>query len=257
MPLLEVRELTKDFGGLRAVNNFNMAIEEGEIVGLIGPNGAGKTTVFNLITGMIPPSMGVVNFRDESLLGLRPYKIAAKGVARTFQNIRLFKEMTVLDSVKAVFHNRIKYNLLDSFMHTPRYRAEEERITEKALELLNTLKLGQRVGDQAGSLPYGEQRRLEIARALALEPTLLLLDEPAAGMNPREVAWLVELIRFVKERFNLTVLLIEHQMGLVMNLCERLVVMDFGQIIAEGLPEEIRENPQVLEAYLGKGVTVA
>lgn len=257
MPLLEVRELTKDFGGLRAVNNFNMAIEEGEIVGLIGPNGAGKTTVFNLITGMIPPSMGVVNFRGESLLGQQPYRIAAMGVARTFQNIRLFKEMTVLDSVKAVFHNRIKYNLLDSFLHTPRYRAEEERITEKALELLNTFNLGQRVGDKAGSLPYGEQRRLEIARALALEPTLLLLDEPAAGMNPREVAWLVELIRFVKERFDLTVLLIEHQMGLVMNLCERLVVMDFGQIIAEGLPEEIRENPQVLEAYLGKGVTVA
>ncbi|NPV90016.1 MAG: ABC transporter ATP-binding protein [Firmicutes bacterium] len=257
MPLLEVRELTKDFGGLRAVNNFNMAIEEGEIVGLIGPNGAGKTTVFNLITGMIPPSTGIVKFRDQSLLGLYPYKIAARGVARTFQNIRLFKEMTVLDSVKAVFHNRVNYNLMDSFLHTPRYRAEEKRITEKSIDLLKTLNLGRRVDDQAGSLPYGEQRRLEIARALALEPSLLLLDEPAAGMNPREVAWLVELIRFVKEQFDLTVLLIEHQMGLVMNLCERLVVMDFGQIIAEGLPEEIRENPQVLEAYLGKGVTVA
>lgn len=257
MPLLEIKDLTKDFGGLRAVNSFRMEIEEGEIVGLIGPNGAGKTTVFNLATGMIPPTSGSIRFKNESLVGLPPFKVASRGIARTFQNIRLFKEMTVLDSVRTVFHQRIGYKLFDACLHTPRFAAEEDRITNKALDLLNTLNLGHRVDDKAGSLPYGEQRRLEIARALALEPSLLLLDEPAAGMNPKEVAWLVDLIRFVKERFDLTVLLIEHQMGLVMSLCERLVVMDFGQIIAEGLPEEVRNNPLVLEAYLGKGVTVA
>lgn len=257
MPLLEVKNLCKDFGGLRAVANFNLQLEAGEIVGLIGPNGAGKTTVFNLITGMILPTSGSITFQGESLVGLPPFKISAKGIARTFQNIRLFKNMTVLDNVRAVFHLRIGYNLLDAALHSPRYAAEEERITARARELLAMLNLTSREQDKAGSLPYGDQRRLEIARALALKPKLLLLDEPAAGMNPQEVARLVELIRFIKDKFDLTVLLIEHQMGLVMNLCERLVVMDFGQIIAEGTPREVRNNPQVLEAYLGKGVTVA
>ncbi|MGE5372953.1 MAG: ABC transporter ATP-binding protein [Solirubrobacterales bacterium] len=257
MPLLEVEKLSKDFGGLRAVSNFHMTIDTGEILGLIGPNGAGKTTVFNLITGMIEPTTGVIKLDGKSLIGLPAYKIAGQGIARTFQNIRIFKDMTVLDNVRAVFHSRVQYGLPGSFLRVGRYHAEEERIEAKAVELLGTFNLTGRMYDKAGSLPYGDQRRLEIARALALEPKLLLLDEPAAGMNPSEVARLVELIKFVKERFSVTVLLIEHQMGLVMNLCERLVVMDFGQIIAQGLPEEVRTNAYVLEAYLGKGATSA
>lgn len=257
MPLLEANHLSKDFGGLRAVSGFQIAIEEGEIVGLIGPNGAGKTTVFNLITGMYMPTEGTIDFAGKSIIGLEPFKIAGGGIARTFQNIRIFKEMTVLDNIRAVFQPRVQYNVLDAFLHTPRFSKEEERITVIAEELLDTLNLKDRMYYKAGNLPYGDQRRLEIARALALEPKLLLLDEPAAGMNPFEVAKLVELIRFIRDKFQVTILLIEHQMGLVMNICERLVVMDFGQIIAKGLPEEIRNNPQVLEAYLGKGVTVA
>lgn len=253
MALLEVKEVVKDFGGLRAVNNFDLEIECGEILGLIGPNGAGKTTVFNLITGIFPVTSGSISFDSQNLAKMPPYLIAQKGIARTFQNIRIFQDMTVLDNIRAVFHPRIRYNLLDSLLHDPRYKKEEERITEIAVELLETMNLFDRWNIKAGSLPYGDQRRLEIARALALEPKLLLLDEPAAGMNPYEVAKLVDLIKFIKEKFNLTVLLIEHQMGLVMNTCERLVVMDFGQVIARGLPDEIRTNPLVLEAYLGKG----
>ncbi|MGE5455059.1 MAG: ABC transporter ATP-binding protein [Methylocystaceae bacterium] len=251
--LIEVKDVIKDFGGLRAVNNFSLDIKSGEIVGLIGPNGAGKTTVFNLITGIFPVTSGSISFQGQDLAKMPPYMIAQRGIARTFQNIRIFQDMTVLDNIRAVFHPRIRYNLLDALMHDPRYNRDEVRITEIAVELLETMNLYDRWNVKAGSLPYGDQRRLEIARALALEPSLLLLDEPAAGMNPFEVAKLVDLIKFVKEKFNLTVLLIEHQMGLVMNTCERLVVMDFGQVIARGLPEEIRTNPLVLEAYLGKG----
>lgn len=257
MPLLEVRDLCKDFGGLRAVANFHLKMEKGEIVGLIGPNGAGKTTVFNLITGLIPPTSGSIIFQGENLVGLPPYKIAARGVARTFQNIRLFKDMSVLDNVRAVLHLHNGYRFWDAALHSPRFAKKEERILARAMELLEVMNLVSRSRDPAGSLPYGDQRRLEIARALALEPQLLLLDEPAAGMNPREVASLTELIRFIKEKFQLTVLVIEHQMGLVMNLCERIVVMDFGEIIAEGTPHEISNNPVVLEAYLGKGAVIS
>lgn len=257
MPVLEVKGLSKNFGGLRAVSNFDLTLEENEVVGLIGPNGAGKTTVFNLITGIFPVTSGSMNFMGTNTLGMKPFKITRLGIARTFQNIRLFKQCTVLDNVRSVFHPRIKYNLLDAFLHTSRYSAEEDRITAKSFELLQTMNLADRAGMIAANLPYGDQRRLEIARALAGEPKLLLLDEPAAGMNPSEVGKLVELIRFIKNHFKVTILLIEHQMGVVMNVCERLVVLDFGEIIATGLPEEIRNNQKVLEAYLGKGVTVA
>ncbi|MEW5763129.1 MAG: ABC transporter ATP-binding protein [Bacillota bacterium] len=253
MPLLEVKGLSKSFRGLVAVRDFNLTLEDGEIVGLIGPNGAGKTTVFNLITGHFPPTAGEVVFRGRRLTGLRPHQVARAGIARTFQNIRLFKENTVLDNVRAACHTSIRYGVLDALLRTPRFRAEEERVTEQALGLLELVGLHDRAWDRAASLPYGDQRRLEMARALALVPTLLLLDEPAAGMNPAEVRQLVELIRKVKERFSLTVLVIEHQMGLVMNLCERVVVMDFGEVIAAGKPAEIRRDPRVLTAYLGKG----
>ncbi|MCS5695846.1 MULTISPECIES: ABC transporter ATP-binding protein [Desulfofundulus] len=257
MPVLEIENLSKAFGGLKAVNNFSLTLEEGEIVGLIGPNGAGKTTVFNLITGLYKPTSGTIRFLGEEISGLPPFKISQRGIARTFQNIRLFKGNTVLDNVRAVFHPRIKYNFFDALLRTPRFTAEELRVTQKAMELLEALNLDKRANEKAANLAYGDQRRLEIARALATQPRLLLLDEPAAGMNPAEVRHMVQLIRFIKEKYKLTILLIEHQMGMVMNLCERLVVMDFGQIIAKGTPLEIRNNPVVLEAYLGKGATVA
>jgi len=253
MPLLEVSNLGINFGGLRAVNNLNLTLEPGEIVGLIGPNGAGKTTVFNLITGHFRPTDGDIVFQGESLVGLRPYQICERGIARTFQNIRLFKGNTVLDNVRVAFHQHTKYGLLDALLRTPRFRAEEQEITDRAYQLLETFGLAERAMALAGSLPYGQQRRLEMARALAGRPRLLLLDEPAAGMNPAEVRQLVDLIREVKEKFDLTVLLIEHQMGLVMNVCQRVVVMDFGEVIAAGLPAEVRQDPRVLPADRGKG----
>jgi branched-chain amino acid transport system ATP-binding protein len=257
MPVLVLEDIDKTFGGLKAVSNFGMSLEKGEIVGLIGPNGAGKTTVFNMISGIYKPTAGKISFLDRDITGLAPYQVSQQGIARTFQNIRLFKGNTVLDNVMAVFHNRAGYGFIDAIFRTPRFIKRENMITEEALDLLEALGLRDRAYERAMNLPYGAQRRLEIARALAGKPKLLLLDEPAAGMNPAEVAKMVDLIRYVKEKFDLTVLLIEHQMGMVMKLCERLVVMDFGQIIATGLPAEIRNNPVVLEAYLGKGATVA
>ncbi len=252
MPLLEIKSLGINFGGLRAVNNFDLEIETGEIVGVIGPNGAGKTTIFNMLSGYYAPTDGTITFKGKLMNGLRPFQVAQQGIARTFQNIRLFPQISVLDNVRIGFHPRAGYNLVDSILHTPRFIAREAELTDQALDILATLGLEDKAYIKANGLPYGAQRRLEIARALAVKPDLLLLDEPAAGMNPAEVGRMVDLLRFVKEKFDLTVLLIEHQMGLVMPICDRLVVVDFGEVIASGLPQEIRDNPKVLEAYLGR-----
>ncbi len=257
MSLLEINCLSKAFGGLNAVSDVSFHVDEGEIVGLIGPNGAGKTTVFNLITGIIHPDSGQVLFRGEELTALAPHDVARVGVARTFQNIRLFKDMSVLDNVRVSFHSRLSYGVGQGAFHGKRFVEEENRTYSQAMELLARFGLDDKADVSAGNLPYGTQRRLEIARALALDPRVLLLDEPAAGMNPNELSSLRELIGSLRTEFGLTVLLIEHQMGLVMNLCERIVVMDFGQVIARGLPHEIRQNATVLEAYLGRGVAVS
>lgn len=261
MPVLNVNKLTKSFGGLTAVSNVNIQLEQGELVGLIGPNGAGKTTVFNLLTGIYEPSSGTITLtrdgRDLALQGLKPHRICEAGVARTFQNIRLFKDLTVLDNVRIAMHKNIKYGLPSGFFHLPAYIREEKEIIEKSMELLSIVKLSGKKDELAKNLPYGEQRHLEIARALATDPHLLLLDEPAAGMNPAETAQLTDLISWIRENFKLTILLIEHDMSLVMKICERIYVLDYGVVIANGTPDEIKTNKQVIEAYLGEDVSDA
>lgn len=252
-PVLEIKDLCKNFGGLRAVNNFSMTIKKGELAGLIGPNGAGKTTAFNLITGIYSATSGSVRFNGTSLTGLAPFEITKMGIARTFQNIRLFPSLTVLDNVRIAYHAHAGYSMLDAFLHTPKFAVKEAELTLRAQEFLAVFNLQNRQNEIARNLPYGEQRRLEIARALAADPYLLLLDEPAAGMNPNEIASLMDLIHFIRERFNLSILLIEHQMRVVMGICEQITVMDFGEVIAQGNPEEIQNNPRVVEAYLGRG----
>lgn len=261
MKILDVKKLTKSFGGLTAVSNVGIELKQGELVGLIGPNGAGKTTVFNLLTGVYVPTTGTITLnrdnKEKSLQGLKPYTICKAGIARTFQNIRLFKDLTVLDNVRIAMHKNVKYGLLSSFLHLPSYQSEEKKLVEDSIELLKILGLEEKKDELAKNLPYGEQRHLEIARALATNPSLLLLDEPAAGMNPAETAQLMDIIAFIRNKYNLTILLIEHDMSLVMKICERIYVLDYGMVIAEGTPQEIQGNKRVIEAYLGEEVNDA
>lgn len=252
--LLKVDNVSMVFGGLRAVSNLSMHIDEGELIGLIGPNGAGKTTAFNMITGVYTPTEGKVYFNGQQSSGKKSYQVTQMGMARTFQNIRLFSELSVIDNVKIAYNMHVTYNLADAIVRDGKYLSEEDYITQKAMDLLKIFHLEEEAHEVAKNLPYGKQRRLEIARALATEPKLLLLDEPAAGMNPQETKELMEMIRWIRKEFNLSILLIEHDMGLVMGVCERIYVLEYGMKIAEGTPEEIKHNKRVLEAYLGEEV---
>ena len=252
MAMLEVTSLGISFGGLRAVDELSMKIEEGGLVGLIGPNGAGKTTVFNMLTGVYRPTDGGVRLDGQNLIGKKPHDICKMGVARTFQNIRLFSNLSVLDNVKTGLHNEITYTLAESLLHLGSYRKKERAMDGRAMELLEVFGLESVVDYKAANLPYGKQRKLEIARALATDPKLLLLDEPAAGMNPNETGELMETIELVRQRFGVTVLLIEHDMKLVSGICEYLYVLNFGRLLAEGTPGEVLSNPEVITAYLGE-----
>ena len=257
IPALRIEHLTKFFGGLRAVYDVDITIMPGQLVGLIGPNGAGKTTIFNMITGLYIPSAGDICLDDQSVIGMEPHEITRKGIGRTFQNIRLFPNMTVLDNVRVAYDPHAGYSMPDAILRNGKYSQKEKELTELAQDFLGIFHLENIQDELPKNLPYGAQRRVEIARALACNPHLLLLDEPAAGMNPHEIVELMDLIGFIRERFNLTILLIEHQMKFVMGICEDITVLDFGTVIARGNPKQIQENPLVIEAYLGKGAANA
>ena len=252
LPVLDVRNLGIDFGGLTAVDGFNITVGPTEISGLIGPNGAGKTTIFNLLTGVYQPTRGSVLINGIDIKGMPTHKVNRLGIARTFQNIRLFTDMTALDNVKVGMHHDIKCSFLGSLLHLPSYYQSEKKANAKAMELLDFMGLADVANVKAGSLPYGVQRRLEIVRALATSPSIILLDEPAAGMNPSETTELMHQIRRIRDTFHIAIFLIEHDMNLVMNVCEAIAVVNYGRLIAKGTPEEIRANPAVIEAYLGK-----
>ena len=251
MAMLEVTKLGISFGGLRAVDELSMKIEKGGLAGLIGPNGAGKTTAFNMLTGVYRPTDGGIRLGGQNLVGKKPHEICKMGVARTFQNIRLFPKLTVLDNVKVGLHNQVTYNLVESMLHLGSYRKKEQEMDRRALEILKVFDLDREAGNLAANLPYGKQRKLEIARALATDPKLLLLDEPAAGMNPNETGELMDTIRLVREKYGVTILLIEHDMKLVQGICEYLYVLNFGKLLAEGTPKEVLNDPAVIKAYLG------
>lgn len=252
MAMLDVKNLSISFGGLKAVDDFSISIEKGQLYGLIGPNGAGKTTIFNLLTGVYKPDGGRILLDGKDITGHKAIQINQAGIARTFQNIRLFKELSVLDNVKVGLHNHHKYSTLSGILRLPSYYKVEKEMDERAMELLKVFDLDKEFDYKASNLPYGKQRKLEIARALATEPKLLLLDEPAAGMNPNETAELMKTIRFVRDHFDMTVLLIEHDMKLVSGICERLTVLNFGHMLAEGPTSEVLSNPEVIKAYLGE-----
>lgn len=254
MALLEVKNMTHYFGGLRAVHDYNLSIEAGQIRGLIGPNGAGKTTIFNLITGIYRPSEGTITLAGENLVGLEPYQIAARGLGRTFQNLQLWRHMSVLDHVRLSQYAKISYGLTGAFFGTPLRHKQEKEIEDKAYSLLELVGIRHFADHIVTNLPYGAQRRVELARALALDPKILFLDEPTAGMNPEELIEMMSIIRHVHEQLGLAIFVIEHRMKVVMDLCERIQTLVFGEVVAEGTPEEIRNNPVVIEAYLGKEV---
>ena len=252
MSVLRIENLSIQFGGLKAVDQVNIDIKQGELVGLIGPNGAGKTTIFNMLTGVYVPTDGNIFLNGEKITGKKPNEIVLLGSSRTFQNIRLFKNMTVIDNIKIAYHNHMTYHYFDTIFKTPKYVKEEQEANEYALSLLNVFNLDSYAYEKAKNLPYGAQRKLEIARALATKPEVLLLDEPAAGMNPTETEMLMNTIKKIKKDFDISVLLIEHDMKLVMGICERIYVVDYGKVIASGSPEEIKRNPDVIKAYLGE-----
>lgn len=252
MALLEVNHLNISFGGLHAVDDFHVSIEKGQLYGLIGPNGAGKTTIFNLLTGVYKPDEGIINLDGQDITGKSTIDINKAGIARTFQNIRLFHQMSVLDNVKAGLHNHDKYSLFTGIVHTPKYFKVEKTMNEEAMKLLKVFDLDKEADILASNLPYGKQRKLEIARALATKPKLLLLDEPAAGMNPNETEELMDTIRFVRDNFDMTILLIEHDMKLVGGICEELTVLNFGQVLAQGETSKVLKDPAVITAYLGE-----